>query len=156
MQRRTIRPRSDVVEERRANDAAPARHLVGSGALWFGLFGAPAAWAVHALAATSINSFGCIPPLDANARIHTQPRGTVWMILLILTAILLMTAAAALITAVHSWLADRKPSEESELEAGEGRARFMAMAGILLGAIFSFLLVMNAIALFMAPECWAV
>ncbi len=77
------------------------------------------------------------------------------MILLILTAILLMTAAAALITAVH-WLADRKPSEESELEAGEGRARFMAKAGILLGAIFSFLLVMNAIALFMAPECWAV
>ncbi len=155
MQRRTIRPRSDVVEEKRADD--PARHLVGSGALWFGLFGAPVAWAVHALAATSINSFGCIPPLDASARIETQPPGAVWMILLILTAILLMTAAAALITAVRSWLADRKPSEESELlEVGEGSTRFMAMAGILLGAIFSFLLVMNAIALFMAPQCWAV
>ncbi len=152
-----IRPRSDVLEEQAPADPAPPRHLVGSGALWFGLLGAPAAWAVHAIAATSINSFGCIPPLGASARIETQPRGAVWMILVILTAILLMTAAAALITAVHSWLADRETSENSQLlDVAEGRVRFMAMAGILLGAVFAFLLVMNAIALFMVPQCWAV
>jgi hypothetical protein len=52
--------------------------------------------------------------------------------------------------AAHSHAA----GEESELlDRGEGRTRFMAMAGILLSAIFALLLMMSSISLFLAPQC---
>lgn len=152
-ERPTSRSRLDISPELREDQPAPARHRVGAVALWFGLLGAPAAWALHTILATVINSFECIPPIGASSA-AAGSRETTRFTLVAITAVLLLVALAALVTTVRGWLVVRGSGDEGELlEVVEGRTRFMAMAGILLGAVFSFLLVMNAIALFMATQC---
>ncbi len=75
---------------------------------------------------------------------------------MVLTAALLAIAAAALIVSLRSWASVHNHTEGEEeelLEAGEGRTRFMAMSGILVSAIFVLLLTMNAVSIFLTPQC---
>lgn len=135
---------------------APARHVVAMPQLLFGLFGAPVAWAVQLLSATAVNSFGCIAGLDENTPTGLQAGSATWIALLVLTLLLILVSGAALVTALRSWRKVHEPSEPEEaelLETGEGRARFMAMGGILLGSIFSLLLVLNSLPIFFSAQC---
>jgi hypothetical protein len=111
---------------------------------------------LHTVAATSINSFGCIRERGAEALTGVRTDSGTWILLLVLTLLLLCVALGALYVAWRSWRAAHReqPDEEEELlEVGEGRTRFMAMSGILLSAVFSLLLIANLIALFAVPQC---
>ncbi|MGH7651457.1 MAG: hypothetical protein ACREMS_06395 [Gemmatimonadaceae bacterium] len=135
---------------------APARHRVGRGALWFGVLAAPIAWSAQAVLATAVNGAGCIAYRDAPPPTGLQLTSGTGIVLLCFTVALFIASLVALFVALHNWNVVHSHAEGEEwelLEIGEGRARFMAMSGILLSAIFALLLLMNAISLFLTPQC---
>lgn len=132
---------------------APRRGIVPLPALWFGLFGAPAAWALQTIADYSLVAHYCYPS-DAPLRAPTV--GGVRGLGLAVSAIVLIVVLLALATAFHSWREIRHghDAEHHELaEVGEGRARFMALAGILLSVVFLFAVLMNAVPLITDSLC---
>jgi len=134
-------------------DPAPARHRVGLGALWFGLFGAAVAWSIQELAGYASIAHACYP--------SWQPRFIpvvpgVWTTTLIMSLVMVGLGIAAGLTAYRSWRLTRRESsgaEERQLEVGDDRARFMAISGIIVSGILLFNLLMNAIVLFLVPPC---
>jgi hypothetical protein len=132
---------------------APAVRGVTPPALWFGLFGAPVAWSLQLLASYALVAHGCYP----DAQPMTMP------VVPGLKTLVLGTGVAALAVALlaggsawRSWRATRHEPEgehEALLEAGEGRTRFMALAGLLLGAVFVLGIVMNVVPLLLLRPC---
>lgn len=132
---------------------APRRGIVPLPALWFGLFGAPTAWALQTIAGYSLVAHYCYPS-DTPLRAPTfgAARGVGFAVSAVVLAVVLL----ALATAFHSWreLRHGHDAEHHELaEVGEGRARFMAFAGILLGFVFLFAVLMNALPLITNSLC---
>jgi hypothetical protein len=132
---------------------APAVRAVTPAALWFGLFGAPVAWSLQLLASYALVAHGCYP----DAEPMTMP------VIPGLRALVLATGVAALAVALlaagaawRSWRAaqhEHKGGHEALLEAGEGRTRFMALSGMLLGAVFVLGIVMNVVPLLLLRPC---
>jgi hypothetical protein len=132
---------------------APGRDTVQPSLLWFGIFGAPAAWAVQTIVNYGLVSHYCYPgrePVRVPA-FHAL-RGTGALV----SGIVVLVTLLALITATRSWSATRHghAAEHHELlEVGEGRARFMAFAGVLLSVVFLFAVLMNALPLVTNTLC---
>lgn len=132
---------------------APAEHAVPLGALWFGLFGAPVVWSIQLMLNFALVAHSCFPV--------SEPRTTPLFDALGITVLLvsvgaLVIALAAFVTAWRSWRTTRREhagGEELLLEAGEGRTRFMATAGMLVSGLFVLGVVMNAMPLFLVPLC---
>jgi hypothetical protein len=132
---------------------APPGRTIAPAALWFGLFGAPAVWSLQLLASYALVAHGCYP----DAEPMTMP------VIPGLTTFVLGTGAAALAVALlagglawRSWRTTRHEHQgehEALLEAGEGRRRFMALAGILLSAVFVLGIVMNAVPVLLLRPC---
>jgi hypothetical protein len=132
---------------------APAARGVTPPALWFGLFGAPVVWSLQLLTSYALVAHGCYP--DAEPMTMPVVPG--------LRTLVLGTGAAALVVALlaggsawRSWRATQHAHEgghEALLEAGEGRTRFMALAGMLLSAVFVLGIVMNVVPLLMLRPC---
>lgn len=132
---------------------APRHHLVGLPELWFGLFGAPAAWSAQLISNYALMGHFCYP---RDTPLASPTFGGVRALSIVISAILLLVGAAALATALHSWEAARyrRRAEHHEVaEIGEGRTRFMAMAGILVSGIFVYALLMAGIPLIAMPVC---
>jgi hypothetical protein len=132
---------------------APAVRAVTPAALWFGLFGAAVAWSLQLLASYALVAHGCYP--DAEPMTMPVVPG--------LRTLVLGTGAAALAVALlaggsawRSWRATQHEDEgrhEALHEAGEGRMRFMALAGMLLSAVFVLGIVMNVVPLLLLRPC---
>jgi hypothetical protein len=133
--------------------SAAAVRSVTPAALWFGLFGAPVAWSLQLLASYALVAHGCYP--DAEPMTMPVVPG--------LRALVLGTGAAALAVALlaggsawRSWRATQHEHDgghEALLEAGEGRTRFMALAGMMLSAVFVLGIVMNVVPLLLLRPC---
>jgi hypothetical protein len=132
---------------------APVVPTVTPAALWFGLFGAPVAWSLQLVASYALVAHGCYP--DAEPMTIPVVPG--------LKTLVLGTGVAALVVALlaggaawRSWRATRNEQggeHEALLEAGEGRMHFMALAGMLLGAVFVMGIVMNVVPVVMLGPC---
>lgn len=132
---------------------ASARGAIALGALWFGLFGAPLAWSLQLLLGYALVAHSCFPATDPRM---TPASGGLWTVVLIAGVVAAVVAAAAAVTAWRSWRLTRYEHHGDDhvlLEAEEGRTRFMALAGMLLSAIFLFGIVMNALPLFLVSPC---
>jgi hypothetical protein len=132
---------------------APARHEVALAALWIGLFGAAAAWSVQELVGYAVISHACYPSWRP-FRLPTAA-GT-WGVTVAISLALLALGVVGLGVAYRSWARTRAPHDDSlrhQTEVGEGRARFMALGGLLLSGMVLFNMVMNAIVLFLIPPC---
>ena len=132
---------------------APRRDIVPTRMLWFGIFGAPAAWALQTIADDGLVSHFCFPgDRPRLAPTFDALRGTG----IAVSAVVLVVALLAMMAAVRSWRATRHghDAEHHELlEVGEGRARFMAFAGVLLSGVFLFAVLMNALPLMTNAMC---
>jgi hypothetical protein len=136
-----------------AASPAPAVRAVAPTALWFGLFGAPAVWSLQLLASYALVAHGCYPAAEPMT-IPVVPG---------LTMLVLGTGATALVVALvagslawRSWRATQHEHEgdhEALLEAAEGRTRFMALAGMLLSAVFVLGIVMNVVPVLLLRPC---
>jgi hypothetical protein len=121
----------------------PTRRAGAPGALWFGLFGAPAAWALQLMASYALTAHACFPGATPLA---SPAAGGSWTAALLVGVAALAASLAAGATAWGSW--------RSTHVGPERRTRFMALAGLLLSGIFLLGVLMNAIPLFLAPSCW--
>ena len=132
---------------------APAEHRVALGALWFGLFGAPVVWSIQLMLNYGLVAYSCFPGSEPRT---TPLFGGLRITVLVAGVVALAIALAAGITAWRSWRATRHEhpgSHEALLEVGEGRTRFMALAGMLVSGLFVLGVIMNAIPLFIMPLC---
>jgi hypothetical protein len=132
---------------------APRRDRASLAALWFGLFGAPLAWSVQELVNTPVVGHACYPKTEPlpSPSFHA----TVGFALGV-SVVTALVALAALLTAASTWRSVRRGHQGEHaalLEVGEGRTRFMALAGILLGVVFLLGIVMHAVPLFILPPC---
>jgi hypothetical protein len=106
------------------------RESRGSRALWFGVLGSPVAWLGHLLLNYSLEEWlACSPATTDRGEILGFSVDQVsWT----LNALMVLTAAAAGLTALASWRRLRRASDGDVLE----RERWMAFAGIVEGVIF--------------------
>jgi hypothetical protein len=132
---------------------APAASAIGLGALWFGLFGAPAAWSVQLMLNYALVAHACFPAMSPRA---TPLYGALWVVQLVASIAAALVAVLAGITALRGWRRSREEhhgGHEVLLERGEGRTRFMVVSGIMLSTIFLFGIVMSALPLFLVSPC---
>lgn len=132
---------------------APAAHAVADAALWFGLFGAPAAWSLQLLFNYAMVAHSCYPADNPRS---TPLSGSVWSLVLVAGVVAAGLALGAGATAWRTWRGTRKEREGDHgalLETGEGRTRFMAVAGLLLSGVFLYGIVLNLVPLFLVPPC---
>lgn len=142
-----------ALERSGAGHPAPAQGLVPLPLLWFGVFGAPFAWAVQLIVNYAIVAHACFPdgvpleqPVFSGAR----------AVSLCVSAVCLLTAVAAILVARRSLERTQPPAGdagERVLGTGRGRARFMAMAGLIVSILFTFGVLMAALPLLTRSAC---
>jgi len=115
---------------------SPHRHRVLRWAMWFGLLGAPIAWSLQELVNVSLAGHACYPhdvPLALPLWPHLSGISA-WV-----EAAAIAVCIAAGLVAFSNWrrTRDEKPGDAHQLlGSGDGRARFMAMAGIMTSVLF--------------------
>lgn len=137
-------PAPDTSDSRAGTDGrgspghpAPARGNVKASMLWFGLFGAAAAWSVLEVVNYSIAAHACYPGMFP-LHVPIMGKGGLWGITIAVTVVTLGVAVAAGIVA---WGAYRQTRTETggdsgwALETGEGRTRFMALSGVMMSSV---------------------
>jgi hypothetical protein len=156
---------STAVAEASASEAghpAPERARIRSGVLWFGLFGGPVAWSVQTLVNLPVVSHACYPrlfPLDAPAT--PGLRGIVFVV----GILAMLVSVAAAVSAWRAWRlirhehqehsgrANQHQAEAAALETGEGRTRFMSLAGVLTSTTFVLVTLVNLSTVFLVSPC---
>jgi len=131
---------------------ASERQAVSPGALWFGLFGAPAAWSLQLMVSYALTAHGCFPVSEPLAAPFF---GGLWALDLVVSLAAVAAAAAAGATAWRSWRVTRgeRPGGPEHLESGWGRTHFMALAGTLVSGLFFLGVIMAGIPLFLVSPC---
>ena len=129
---------------------APHRDRVHSGALAFGLFAAPLAWATQLVSEYALTGGTCIAMWSrlGDAALHTA--------LATVDAIALAVAVAAFVVAWVSWRATREEAAGSAhhlVDAGEGRTRFLSVCGMMASAGFTLALVFATVGIAVVPPC---
>lgn len=133
--------------------AAPRRGLVPLWKLWFGIFGGPVVWAIQLIVDYALVAHFCYPN---DTPVASSSFGGVRAVAIAVSVLCLVVAVAALFTALHSWSVTRHGHEGEHrevAEVGEGRARFMAVAGLLVSGIFIYGVLMNALPIVTLPVC---
>jgi hypothetical protein len=140
---------------------APARGRVALWALWFGLFGGPVAWSVQTLVNFPVAAHGCFPRLEPLASPISGVRGVAFAVSVL--ALLVCLAAAAV--AWRTWTRTREEHQAGSgrgasdgagtalLETGEGRTRFMALAGVLASVMFLIVSAAHTAVVLLVPPC---
>jgi hypothetical protein len=132
---------------------SPHRAHARAWATWFGLIGAPLAWSLQLLLNASIGAHGCYPG-DAPLAEPIWANTTSVMAVVEIAAMLVCTGA--LWCAWHSWRRTREERPGSAhhlMEAGDGRTRFMAMAGMLTSCQMLVAVVLSTISALAVPGC---
>lgn len=112
-------------------------------ALWFGIFGAPAAWSVDEILSTYLHEGACARVLE--------PPGTAPVLLGLAGVVLGGVAAFAAWTAWRSLRA--LGIDDGENGTVLDQRRFMAHAGVILGALFTFGIVLRVITVLFLRPC---
>jgi len=132
---------------------SPQRGQVGLGALWFGLFGAPAAWSVQTLANYALAAHSCYPGLTPRTG-PTFP--SLWGILMAISIGAVVVTLIATGVAIRSWQRSRGETgggAHRSIETGEGRTRFMATAGVMASITFFIASIAHLASILLVPPC---
>jgi hypothetical protein len=112
----------------------PGPSRAGDARLWFGLFGACAAWSLQELLSYGLVARGC---LDLAGSVAAAHRGATAV-----SAGLVLVGVIALLAAVTALR-----------RVDRGRAAFMALGGVVVSGTFVVGLLANFVVLFLAPAC---
>jgi hypothetical protein len=143
---------SDASTVREIQHPAPRRHRVSTVLLLLGIAAGPAVWSIQLIVKYALTGHYCYPGDTPNATMPPQ-YGWVWPLMIAIDVAALVIAAAAAAMSVRHWLVTREDTAERLIAIGEGRARFLAMWGILTSAGFFLAVVLDLIALFVVPLC---
>lgn len=134
-----------------ANPAAERRSVstfpkgAGNGALWFAVFAPPSAWSVDALTSIAVHQDYCVALVGRTFRAWSG----VGVILTVVGIVMLLIAIAG---GVIAWRASAALGRDTGLgDTNIDRRRFMARAGLITAALFSFAIVLRIIAVFIVP-----
>jgi hypothetical protein len=132
---------------------APER---GNASLWslsFSLAAPPLSWSLQSIVGYGIYSEACYPG-DTPRTMPLLPG--MWGLLLMLNVAALVIGVIAISVAYRNWNATRRETggdSQHLIERGEGRTRFVAMWGLLLGSGFVVATVFSSVALLISPLC---
>jgi hypothetical protein len=132
---------------------APHRHRVGFVPLILALIAPPLAWSVHLVVNYGFSSRACFPdgtpqPLPAISAL--------WWVLITVDIASLAVSAIAALTAYRSWILSAEEQADTGspmVETGEGRTRFLAIWGLLIGIWFFIAVGFDFIGLWILPLC---
>ena len=110
--------------------------------MWFGLFGAPGAWAVMHLAGFGLSQAQCDA---AGARWDVHMDG--WT-----TALLIATALVAALAEAASIAVYRRTRDAGETPPGS-RVHFLAVIGMTIGPLFLTIILMSGLGAVLLPRC---
>ncbi len=134
--------RAGVEEKRTAVSRAEGR---GSALLWFGVLAGPAAWSIEIIVGYGVEEIAC-----SAGTVGEEIEGiSVEPIIVLLTLFLGAIAAAAGLVA-FGCLRRVRASRDA---AADGRAEWMAIAGIVTSAIFAILILVNLFSVVFLGVC---
>ena len=134
--------RAGAEEKRRGLSRAEGR---GSALLWFGVLAGPAAWSVEIIVGYGVEEIAC----SAGSASEEIEGVGVEPIIVMLTLFLGAVTAAAGLLAFGYW----RRLRASRGAAAEGRAEWMAIAGIATSAIFLVLILVNLFSVVFLGVC---
>ena len=141
--------------ETTADHPAPKRHAFGAHKTFVGLFGGPLAWYAQLCTGYTLTSWSCV---STAYRSHAPMSGLPWAWSAMVAATL-AGVALSLTSLVISWRAYSHTHDEASgdsrhlMEVGEGRTRFLALWGMILGAGFALITSLTAVIFVMLPRC---
>ncbi|WP_420605385.1 hypothetical protein [Novosphingopyxis sp.] len=139
----------------RIEHPSPHRHKVSAAWLLAGLAIPPAAWTAEMLVGFAISSNAC--PLTPGSNSQPGFSGEAALLILLQLACLICAIASGLMSRRH-WRrvrGEKKDSEHSHLTIGEGRTRFLALAGMLTAGTFAIAILFNVLEPILIPLCWS-
>jgi hypothetical protein len=134
---------------------SPQRHRLSLAVLMTGLAAPPAAWVTQLVVNYALSSYSCYPDSLPRASVLAGWRG-VWTIVLIINLLALATAAATTALSYRNWhvVRDEHPGDADDVvEIGEGRSRFIGLAGAISGIGFTLAIVFDLLAILGVPQC---
>jgi hypothetical protein len=132
---------------------APQRHQASLWSLSFSLIAPPLAWSVQSIVGYGLCSEACYP--GDTPRMSPAFTG-LWDTLIGINGVALAVGAFGIFVAARNWRATRRETGSSAahlIERGEGRTRFLAMCGLLLGAGFLVAIAFTSVTIFLSPVC---
>lgn len=115
-------------------------------ALGYSILAGPVLWFVHFIAVYSLAEFGCRANFNNLAII---PPGTIQLLILVISAVILIMVGAAALSAYRAWQAAGRDSITPEAS----RHDFLAMMGVLLSTLFLFIIVLTTLPTFFLNVC---
>ena len=122
--------------------------------VWFACVGAAIAWSLQLIIGYALLAHACYPgsePLDFAAAIGARAAAATVTALTLIIALAALTTAVRLVTA---WEGESiRFGKAAALADQDGVPRYLAFAGILIGIVFSLLIVFNGLALILEATC---
>lgn len=134
---------------------SPQRHRIGLMPLMTGLVAPPAAWTLQFIVNYALSSYSCYPDGSPRAAVMSNWRW-VWAGVLAINLIALAIAIATTFLSYRNWhvVRDEHPGQADDLvEIGEGRSRFIGLAGAISGLGFIIGIILDLIAILGVPQC---
>jgi hypothetical protein len=132
---------------------APEREKASLASLSFSLAAPPLAWSIQSIAGYSLSSEACYP---GDTPRFVPVFSGLWDVLLTINGAALVVGVLGISIAYRNWGATRRETGEDPkllLERGEGRTRFLAMCGLLVGSGFVIATLFTSVTLFISPVC---
>jgi len=132
---------------------APHRNRAVKAELAFASLAPPLAWSTHLVVNYAFASLACYP----DGTLRTSPLfKRLWPLLIAVDVASLLMSAIAVIIAYRIWQATSQEMRETGSplgETGEGRTRFLAIWGILIGCGFFIAVLFDFVGLWILPLC---
>ena len=132
---------------------APHRHWARRAELGFANLAPLLAWSLHLVINYAFASWSCYP--DRTPRTSPLLSG-LWTLLVAVDAASLVISAVATLVAYRIWQATAEEMQDTRSplgETGEGRTRFLAIWGVLIGSGFFLAVLFDFVGLWIVPIC---
>ena len=126
---------------------------VSPGTLWFGIFGAPAAWSLQLLASYPLAAHACYPATEP-VPAPTVPGLRLWLALITIVTVGLAALALALVLRARRRLRRPGPDTEGPERAALDRMAFMTRAGLISSTVFLTVALFHGASLLVVGPCW--
>ncbi|SDZ20961.1 hypothetical protein SAMN05444365_10775 [Micromonospora pattaloongensis] len=125
----------------------PRVRLAGGLLLWYGVLGGAVAWAVHVLAAWSLDELACAAGSDHVSGIP------LWQALGVAVLVPALAALGSLLVAALVWQRTARARSAGTDNPALGRSRMLAVVGIWANLLFLAIIVLGGVAVLVFPPC---